>query len=637
MILSCQQIQLSFGEKDVLRDISFHLEEQEKAALIGCNGVGKTTLLKILIRELAPDRGEVILARDTSVGYLAQYQQMQANHSIYEELMDEKRYLLEMEQKLRGLESAMQAAQGDYLAELMHQYTNLTQRFEQENGYALQSEVTGILIGLGFSREDFSRDVSSLSGGEKTRLSLGRLLLSHPDLLLLDEPTNHLDMESIAWLETYLRNYPSAVLLVSHDRYFLDRVVAKVMEIEDGFLTAYEGNYSEFQEKKAKVREAAYQAYLNQQQEIRHEEEVIEQLKSFNREKSLNRARSREKKLEKMEVLAKPQMQQDKMRMTMKPRIQSGRDVLAVDHLSKSFPNGNLFSDISFTVQRGEHVAIIGANGVGKTTLLKIINGLLQGDTGSVTLGTNVMIGYYDQEQQVLHDEKSIFDDISDAYPDLTRTQICHVLAAFLFTGDDVHQLIASLSGGERGRLSLAKLMLSEANFLILDEPTNHLDITSREILEEALNNYTGTLLYVSHDRYFINHTATRILDLSNQTLTSYIGNYDYYLEKREEREVHLTKAATSGKKQTAISENKRSWQQQKEELAAARRKKHALEQVEERIDQLELRNEEINELLGQDGISSDAAECADLCREQAGLQAELEQLLEEWEGLSLD
>ena len=534
MILSCSHVSKSFGTDVVLNDISFHIEENEKAAIVGINGAGKSTLLKIIVGELPSDQGFVTLARGKTMGYLAQHQDLASHQTIYGELLEVKRAVLDMEERIRSLEIEMQSAQGQKLDQMFETYTRLTHQFELENGYGCQSEIIGVLKGLGFSEEDFNREISTLSGGQKTRVSLGKLLLSRPDIILLDEPTNHLDMESIAWLENYLLNYKGAVIIVAHDRYFLDKVATKIIELDQGQGMVFLGNYTSYSQKKAQVREAKMKAYLNQQQEIRHQEEVIAKLKSFNREKSIKRAESREKMLSKIEVLEKPSEVNDEMALCLKPDILSGNDVITIRNLSKSFGDNHLFSHIDIDIKRGERVSVIGDNGTGKTTLLKIINQMLPADSGQITLGTRVHIGYYDQDHQVLHMEKTLFDELQDTYPDLTNTRVRNVLAAFLFTGDDVFKRIGDLSGGERGRVSLAKLMLSNANFLILDEPTNHLDITSKEILEHALNQYTGTVLYVSHDRYFINRTATRILELTGETFINYIGNYDYYLEKRE-------------------------------------------------------------------------------------------------------
>ena len=638
MILSCQGISKSFGEKAILEDASFHIEEREKAALIGNNGAGKTTLLRIIMEEIHADAGQVVLAKDKRIGYLAQYQDVQGHLSVYEELLSTKQYIIDMEERLRAMEVQMKNASGEELDRLMNSYTRLTHEFELENGYAYKSELMGVLNGLGFTEEDFTKQVATLSGGQKTRVALGKLLISKPDILLLDEPTNHLDMESIAWLETYLLNYPGAVFIVSHDRYFLDKVVTKVIEIDAGQVRMYAGNYSAYAEKKAQLRDAQYKAYLNQQREIKHQEAVIVKLKSFNREKSIKRAESREKMLNKVQRIDKPVEVQSQMRLSLEPRVVSGNDVLTVEDLAKSFPQQKLFSNISFQIKRGERVALIGNNGTGKTTMLKILNGLLDADAGSFSLGAKVQIGYYDQEHHVLHAEKTIFEEISDTYPTLTETQIRNMLAAFLFTGDDVFKVISSLSGGERGRVSLAKLMLSEANFLILDEPTNHLDIASKEILEEALNSYTGTVLYVSHDRYFINQTATRILDLTNQSVVNYIGDYDYYLEKKEElteKYAPTAQEATEEAKEETPSEGKLTWQQQKEEQARKRKQENELKKVEKRIEELETRDKEIDDTLVLPDVCTNVGRCAELSREKDKIQAELEELYEKWEELA--
>ena len=638
MILACQNICKSFGEKEILKDASFHIEEREKAALIGNNGAGKTTLLRIIMEEISSDSGNVVLAKDKHMGYLAQYQDIHGQHTIYEELLTTKQYIIDMEERLRSMEQEMKHVQGQELEHLMNTYTRLTHEFELENGYAYKSELMGVLKGLGFSEEDYGKEIETLSGGQKTRVALGKLLISKPDILLLDEPTNHLDMESIAWLETYLLNYPGAVFIVSHDRYFLDKVVTKVVEIEAGQVTSFQGNYSAYAEKKAQLRDAQYKAYLNQQREIKHQEAVIVKLKSFNREKSIRRAESREKMLNKIQRLDKPVEIQTQMRLSLEPRVVSGNDVLTVENLSKSFPGQTLFNDISFQIKRGERIALIGNNGTGKTTMLKILNSILPADAGSFSLGSKVQIGYYDQEHHVLHAEKTIFQEISDTYPTLTETEIRNMLAAFLFTGDDVFKEISALSGGERGRVSLAKLMLSEANFLILDEPTNHLDIASKEILEEALNSYTGTVLYVSHDRYFINQTATRILDLTNQAVVNYIGDYDYYLEKKEELTEKYAPAQISvsaPEVQETVSDNKLTWQQQKEEQARRRKQENELKKTEARIEELENRDKEIDDTLVLPDVCTNVGRCAELSREKEAIQAELEELYEKWETLA--
>ena len=637
MILSCQSICKSFGEKVILQDASFHIEEREKAALIGNNGAGKTTLLRIIMEEISADSGQVVIAKDKKIGYLAQYQDIHGHHTIYEELMTTKQYILDMEDKIRSLEQEMKYVAGDKLESLMNSYTRLTHQFELENGYAYKSEIVGVLKGLGFEEEDYGKQIENLSGGQKTRVALGKLLISKPDILLLDEPTNHLDMESIAWLETYLLNYPGAVFIVSHDRYFLDKVVTKIVEIEAAQMRMYEGNYSAYALKKAQLRDAQYKAYLNQQREIKHQEAVITKLRSFNREKSIKRAESRVKMLDKIQRIEKPIEIDNQMRISLEPRFISVNDVLTVEGLSKAFPGQTLFTDINFEIKRGERVALIGNNGTGKTTILKILNGIVDADAGRFALGSKVQIGYYDQEHHVLHMEKTIFQEISDTYPTLTETEIRNMLAAFLFTGDDVFKLISSLSGGERGRVSLAKLMLSEANFLILDEPTNHLDIASKEILEEALNSYTGTVLYVSHDRYFINQTATRIMDLTNQAIVNYIGDYDYYLEKKDEMtRIYAPVQETAAQEvKENVSETKLTWQQQKEEQALKRKRENELKKVEARIEELETRDKEIDETMVLPDICTNVAECTKLSREKAAIAEELEGLYEKWEELA--
>ena len=628
MILSCRGICKEFPDQKVLSEVSFHIEDREKAALVGINGAGKTTLLRIIAGETAPDAGEVTFAKGKTFGYLPQDAGLAGENTIYEELLSVRADLVSLEKRIKELELAISARADDAL---MEQYSLLTHRFETDSGYLYQSELTGVLKGLGFTEDEFSKSVSTLSGGQKTRVALGKLLLLSPDLIILDEPTNHLDMNSIAWLENYLLNYRGAVLIVSHDRYFLDRIAGKVIELDQGRATVFSGSYSDYAAKAQQLRAARLRAYLNQQKEIRRQEEVIEKLRSFNREKSVKRAESREKQLQKTEVLEKPSSARSVMRLTLKPRVQSGNDVLTVEGLSKSFHNQLLFRDVDFTVKRGEHVAVIGDNGTGKTTLLKILNGLLPADNGSFCLGANVEIGYYDQEHHVLHPDKTLFEEISDEYPDLNNTEIRNVLAAFLFTGEEVFKQIRELSGGERGRVSLAKLMLGNANFLILDEPTNHLDIQSKEILEDALNGYEGTVLYVSHDRYFINRTASRILELTSSTFINYVGNYDYYLEKKAPYSV---KAPDSPKTETETAA-KLDWQQQKEEQARLRKKENDLKKCEARIAALEERQHTLTEEMNAPETAADAVKLQTIAGEQALIQEELEQLYTEWEELA--
>lgn len=654
MILACNSINKAFGTTQILKDVSFHVNEREKAAIVGINGAGKSTLLKIIMKELPADNGEVILSKGSTIGYLAQHQNLASDHSILDEMMTVKQDVIDLDRNIRTLEQDMKHAEGAKLTQMLSTYTRLTHEFELKNGYAYQSEVTGILKGLGFSEEEFTKKVNTLSGGQKTRIALGKLLLSKPDIILLDEPTNHLDLISIAWLETFLLNYNGAVIVVAHDRYFLDKVVSKVIELDNSKCQSFEGNYSAYAQKKEMLRSAMLKQFLNQQQEIHHQEEVIAKLRSFNREKSIKRAESREKMLEKIERVDRP-TEHTQMHFNLEPHIMSGNDVLAASGLSKAYAALTLFRDLDFEIKRGEKVAIIGNNGTGKTTILKIITGQINADRGQIKLGSKVHIGYYDQEHQVLDPDKTLFEELQDAYPNLDNTAIRNILAAFLFTEDDVFKRIKEISGGERGRVSLAKLMLSKANFLILDEPTNHLDITSKEILENALNHYSGTVLYVSHDRYFINKTATRILDLTGQTLLNYIGNYDYYLEKKPEVEaaflgaVTLSSAAPSGKPgafpaafsgnpvntPANDSENKQSWQQQKEEQARLRKLKNDLKKTEDEIHQLETRNDEIDQLLTQEEIFTNVDKLLALNNEKQQLEARLEELLEQWEQLA--
>ncbi len=638
MILACHNISKAFGEQVIVKSGSFHIEDREKVALIGLNGAGKSTILKMIVREIDTDAGDIILTKGKTIGYLSQHQNLNSSYTILEELKSAKTEIIEMEKQIRTMELEMKHLQGEALEARLHSYHLLTARFEQENGYAFQSELIGILKGLGFHEEEFSKNVDTLSGGQKTRVALGKLLLTKPDILLLDEPTNHLDMNSISWLENYLLNYDGAVLIVSHDRYFLNRVVSKVVEIEHGNIMMFHGNYSDFAAKKKIIREAKIKEYLNQQQEIKHQEAVIEKLRSFNREKSIKRAESREKMLEKMELLDKPIEDTNDLHFNLEPSCISGNDVLSVENLSKSFGSQTLFKNICFEIKRGEHIAIIGDNGTGKTTLLKILNEVVAADMGSFRIGSKVRIGYYDQEHHVLHMNKTIFEEISDEYPTLTNTQIRNTLAAFLFTGDDVYKLIGDLSGGERGRVSLAKLMLSEANFLILDEPTNHLDISSKEILEKALNEYTGTVLYVSHDRYFINQTATRIMELVNQNFVNYIGNYDYYLEKKEELTAAYAPPSSTYDTtniNTTESDTKLDWKAQKEAQAKERKRQNDLKKLEERISLLEERDGQIDEEMSNPDIFTNSVKCQELSQEKADILVELDSLYEEWETLA--
>lgn len=633
MVLACNNISKLFGIDEIIKNASFHIEEREKAAIVGINGAGKTTLLRIIMGEYQADSGEVIIAKDRTIGYLAQHQKLSGDNTIYDELLSVKKDIIELEQKIRRLELEMHSKEGVELEAVMEAYSKSTHQFELQNGYAYKSEVVGVLKGLGFDESDFEKKMNTLSGGQKTRVALGRLLLSKPDIIMLDEPTNHLDMNSIAWLENYLVNYDGSVIIVAHDRYFLDKVVTKVIEVERGTVSVFSGNYSDYAAKKKQLMDAKLKEYYNQQRDIKHQEEVIAKLKSFNREKSIKRAESREKLLDKIEVIDKPITEQETIHFKLEPAKESGNDVLSVEGLSKAFGGNRLFDNVSFEIKKGEKVALIGNNGTGKTTILKIINHIIEADAGKLKLGANVEIGYYDQEHNVLHMDKTAFDEIGDAYPDMTNTQIRNMLACFLFTGDDVFKKISDLSGGERGRVSLAKLMLSNANFLILDEPTNHLDIMSKEILESALNRYTGTVLYVSHDRYFINKTASRIMELSANTVTNYIGNYDYYLEKRDILAPKEVKQVSS-EKNTAVKDD---WKAQKEEQAKLRKRQNDIAKIEKSIEQLEKDNSELDEQLALPEVYLDVKQLMKLNEKKQEIEKKLEKLYEDWETLSAD
>ena len=652
MILSIHGVTKSFDGKDILRDASFHVENNEKVAVVGINGAGKTTLLKLIIGELSADEGEITFSKDVTFGYLAQNQNIDSDNTIYEELKEVKKDVIDLEESIRAAEEDMKHLQGEALEQLLNRYTAMSEEFKHKEGYAWKSQVLGVARGLGFADEELDKSIATLSGGQKTRVALGKLLLQNPDLIILDEPTNHLDMSAIRWLENYLLNYKGAVMIVSHDRYFLDKIADKVIEVENCRVSSFTGNYSAYAVKKEQKRAVEWNAYIKQQAEIKHQEEVIAKLKSFNREKSIKRAESREKMLDKIEVLNKPVDVNDSMKITLKPICESGNDVLTVEGLAKSFGSEKLFSGLGFEIKKGEHVAIIGDNGTGKTTLLKIINKAERMDEGTITLGAKVQIGYYDQEHHVLHDEKTLFQEIQDAYPTLNNTEIRNTLAAFLFTGDDVFKRIGDLSGGEKGRVSLAKLMLSDANFLILDEPTNHLDITSKEILESAIAGYEGTVLYVSHDRYFINKTATRILDLTGGRLGNYIGNYDYYMEHVDERMQRLlggADAETAGGRTTGTkigtapviapseknSDGALDWKAQKEAMAKKRKQEAALKKCEEEIAKLEERDSQITLELSDPSVGTDLAKLRKLTDEQNEIGERLSELYDQWESLS--
>ena len=636
MILSCKDITKSYGTDIILKKINFNLEEHEKAAVVGVNGAGKTTLFKIITDNLSYDDGQLYIPKNTTIGYLEQNVDIRSEKTIYEEMLSVFESIFELEEKLHSMERKMSSLSDSEYSSFMEQYARFQHEFEESDGYSCKSRINGVLKGLGFSEDEYSQQVCTLSGGQKTRVFLGKLLLMKPDILLLDEPTNHLDIDSIQWLEDFLKSYSGACLIISHDRYFLDRTVSKIIDIENGKSSVYNGNYSFFIKQKDAARAAQLKQYANQQREIRHQEEVIKTLRQFNREKSIKRAESREKALERMEKMERPENLPEKMHLRLTPQIQSGNDVVSVEDLSMSFGNNRLFSNVSFEIKRGEKVAIIGPNGIGKSTLFKIILNELKPDFGKVVLGVNVNPGYYDQEHHELDDKNTIFDEIHNAYPNMTNGEIRNVLASFVFTEDDVFKTIGTLSGGEKGRVSLAKIMLSKSNFLILDEPTNHLDMYSKEILEDAINNYDGTVLYISHDRYFIDKTAERTLELSRDGITQYLGNYSYCMEKKAEKarieELSKENSKTPIQSASVHSDSKTDWLAQKEEQAKARKKANDIKKVEDEIEKTENLIKSLEEKLFDPEISADSGKVKELYEEKVSLEEKLEELYEKWE-----
>ncbi|MCR4649784.1 MAG: ABC-F family ATP-binding cassette domain-containing protein [Lachnospiraceae bacterium] len=638
MILSFNSVSFSFGENTILNNITFLLNEKEKCALIGDNGTGKSTLLKLIMGEHTPDSGEIVFKKDCTTGYVAQNQDFNSTKSVYEELLDCKKDLIEMENRIRLMEENLKNVSSEEMDDYMNKYHSLTEIFDKKGGYTYKSEINGVLNGLKFT-DDREKTVNLLSGGERTRLMLGKILLTKPDLILLDEPTNYLDIQSVEWLESYLSNVQSAVLFVSHDRYFINKTANKVMEIFGNSLLSFDGNYDDFITKKEQYTETLTSAYENQQREIKHQMEVIKKLRSFNREKSIKRADSRQKMLDKIEVIDKPVNADNEMKLFLTPDIESGKDVLSVKGISKSFEERNLFSNLSFELKKGEHVAIIGANGSGKTTILKIINDYLESDTeASIRFGSNVTIGYFDQQSAVIDDSKTLFDEISDSYPDMTQTEIRNTLGAFLFSNDEVFKKIGVLSGGEKCRVVLAKIMLSKANFLVLDEPTNHLDMTSKTILEDALNAFSGTCLYVSHDRYFINKTADRILSLENGRLVEYLGNYDYFLEKKNQLSAFSVESNTVNTVKTEDendSVSKSDWMEQKKAQSEKRKLENKIKTIEEKIEALENKLSSLEEEMAKPETAVNSAKLNKLCSQQAETNEKLSSLYEEWEELN--
>ena len=633
MLLNVSHIYKSFGEENIIRDATFTVDEGSKVAIVGNNGTGKSTLLKIITGELPADEGEVTLKKDATFGYLAQYQEELYGTNILDTVLNAREDLLSMEKRLTEMEEMMSSVEPSQMAAFMENYHKLQHQFDLAGGYTFRSEAIGILKGLGFEGDDLNKSMNELSGGQKTRVSLGRLLASSPDLLLLDEPINHLDLNSIMWLEGYLAGYKGSVIIVAHDRYFLDKIADHVVDLSYGRTSVYTGNYSSFVEQKELYMLTYERSYEKQQKEIEHQKAVIEKLQSFNREKSIKRAESRKKLLDKMDVMDAPDKEQAKMRLTLEIEKESGKDVLEFSHVTKSYEDKNIFSDLSFEVHKGDRIAILGDNGTGKTTILKCINGLTDFETGEIKFGANVTVGYYDQEQQGLTESNTIFSELHDAYPFLTETKVRNTLAAFMFTEDDVFKRISDLSGGERGRVSLAKLMLSKSNLLILDEPTNHLDMDSKERLEDALNEYDGTLLYVSHDRYFVNRTANIILELSDGKLTKYLGNYDDYIAKKEQ----LSSASFDSIEVQSTTETaaKLDYKEQKRIEAEKRKLQNKISKIEEEIEKLESDKAKIDEEFLKPENMTNSAKLNELTAKQKEIDEKLEILYSDWEELS--
>lgn len=635
MILSANNLSKSFITNTVLNKINFQINEKEKVAIVGINGAGKSTLFKIITNDILPDSGNVTISNQATIGYLPQNSILNSNKTVYDEILSAKSHIIEMENEIWKIEQEISknADNEKLFNQLSNKYTDLRHKFESLDGYSYKSQVKGVLKGLGFLEDEFNKNAHLLSGGQKTRLALAKILVSQPDILLLDEPTNHLDINATEWLENYLLAYNGTLLIVSHDRYFLDKIVTKVVELEGGNCKTYMGNYSFYTCHKSLNQEIDEKHYENQQKEIKRQEEIIKQLRAFNREKSLKRAKSREKALDKIERLDKPLSLNDTMKLRLKPKFESGQDVLSVKDLKQSFSNSLLFENVNFDIYKGDKIALIGANGSGKTTIFRIITNQIKASGGNFKLGSNVYIGYYDQEHVMLNPQNNLIEEISDTYPNMNIGEIRNILASFLFTNDDVFKQIQTLSGGEKGRITLAKLMLSKSNFLLLDEPTNHLDIVSREVLEKNLKTYTGTILFISHDRYFINKIATGILDLKPDGVTYYQGNYDYYIEKRNEQLIEQPKVSNSSLS-TTIKSNKEQWLQRKEEESLRRKNEKLLEKTENDINSIETQMEEIDLLLCQDEIYTDHIKVQELTTKKSQLEDELSTLYEQWETL---
>lgn len=619
MLLQCSNISKSFGTTSILKDITFKIENNEKIAIVGVNGAGKSTLMRIISDQESFDGGDIYKAKGTTIGYLTQESNLHLNETIYSEMIKVFEPIILMENRMRELESQM--SQTQQLDSIMKEYDELTHRFSELDGYSYQSRIKGVLKGLGFNEGDFNLTIQSLSGGQKTRVSLAKLLLLQPTLLLLDEPTNHLDTKAIMWLETYLKNYNHAVVIISHDRYFIDQVCTSILEVEHGKSKLFRGNYSFYVNTRSKDKEVEMKHYENQQRIIKKQEESIQLLRSYNREKSIKRAMSKEKQLEKMEKMDKPESDPETIRLRFHPQIQSGYNVLQFENLSYRYDQEWLFQHLSLDVKRGERIALIGPNGIGKTTLFKLILQQLSPSEGKITFGTHVETAYYDQEHTSLHPLKSIFNEIQDDYPKMNNTQVRSILASFQFKNDDVFKEVQMLSGGEKGRVVLAKLILTNANLLILDEPTNHLDIASKEILEEALLEFEGTVLFISHDRYFINKIATRIVEMTPKELINFPGSYDHYIEQISNQKAEI-------KKETDYFEHKA-------KQVIDRKKQNEIRKIEQTISELEKKIQELNDLLHLDEYVNNYVKYNELASQIEENEAQLLEMMDKWEAAS--
>lgn len=634
IILSTKEIQKSYGIDMIIKEASFTLQEKDKVGVVGVNGAGKSTLFKIIAGIEDRDKGDLYIGKNISIGYMSQFLDFESDTTLWQEMLKVFSDIKEMEEKMKHLEKEISTikpgTEKDRMDSLMKAYSYLQQEYENSEGFAYESKIRGVLKGLGFSPEDYDKKVALLSGGQKTRVALGKVLLEKRDILLLDEPTNYLDIEAVEWLEGFLKDYKGALMIISHDRYLLDNVTNRTFEVENGKLTEYEGNYSYYVAKKQELREQLLKEYENQQKEIARQEAIIARYRQYNREKSIKQAESREKLLEKMEKIDKPEALPQKAHFKFEPKFRSGNDVLKLENVSKAF-NRPLFSNLHLEIKRGDKVALLGPNGIGKTTLLKIIAGKLRPDEGAIRYGTSVFTAYYDQEQESLDNGKMIIDEVWDVYPELNETAIRNALAAFLFQGEDVFKEISVLSGGEKSRIALLRLMLSKANFLLLDEPTNHLDMESKGVLEEALSGYTGTVLFISHDRYFINKVATKVVELTAQGAIVYDGGYSYYLMKRNLFKNNEDKYKDNDEKASDI---KNDWLKQKEEKAKERRQQKRIETIEREIGEAEARIKEIDQLLTQPEIYSDHIKCNELSQEKEKLAKKTDDLFEEWADL---